>query len=148
MKRRLVKKELRALEVKSARVVLRYIKLGKRTHKDVVFKLENSLEFLVYEMLYRFLPLDPTWPHTERWLDGLVDISWNRGRRSVQGQGILWYGLLKDIGGCQYDVPLEIRFRFPSRDKFHYSITVGAHPEVHFFLRYPRIPKNIAPEPL
>ncbi len=148
MKRRIVKKELRALEVKSARVVLRYIKLGNRAHKDVFFKLENRLEVLVYLMLYRFLPLDPSWPHTERWLDRLVDISWNRGSRTLQGQGILRYGLLKDIGGYVYYEPLEIRFRFPSRDKFQYSITVGDHPDVHVFLRHPRIQKNIAPEPL
>jgi len=148
MKRRILKKELHALEVKSARVVLRYIKLGNRAHKDVFFKLENRLEVLVYLMLYRFLPLDPSWPHTERWLDRLVDISWNRGSRTLQGQGILRYGLLKDIGGYVYYEPLEIRFRFPSRDKFQYSITVGDHPDVHVFLRHPRTPKNIAPEPL
>ena len=46
--------------------------------------------------------LDPTWPHLERWIDGIefssIEVS---EARVVKVAGTLWWGELADIGGAQ-----------------------------------------------
>jgi hypothetical protein len=148
MKRRLVKNKLRALESRTAGIARRYITLGKRTHKDVLFKLEYKLEAIFYRILNIHLRLDPSWHHNERWLEFLDDVSWTRDGASLRGQGTLRYGLLTDIGGQLYSEPLQIQIRLQSSTAFQYSVILGDHQSSRTFSRHVKIPKRIALEPL
>jgi len=72
------------------------------------------------------LILDPSWPHRERWLDGLgEEYLWERKSGAIHGTGALFWGhwpeVSREITGMRLNVVLKLCSRHGIEYQFHYG---------------------------
>ena len=112
MKRRTVKKEISELVQRLSPIASKYLAASTRVHQDVIFDYQRMIEFHVVDLMGIYLSLDSSWPHKERWLDGLSEeFSWERKRAMIYGTGELFWGhrpeVSREITGSRFTTVLK-----------------------------------------
>lgn len=98
MNRRRLKKQIPALVQRLVVPVQKLLAANARVHPDIIAGYEKQLEFNVVDLMRVYLILDSSWPHRERWLDGLSeDFTWERSSGIVYGRGELFWGHCPDV---------------------------------------------------
>lgn len=122
MKRRKLKKQIPLLAHKLSPVVSKYLSANDRVHHDVIYNYQNEIELAVVELMRVYLTLDPTWPHRERWLDGLgEDYSWSKKSGVLYGTGELFWGHWPDVSSEIIGVGFNVALRLCPRHGVEYK---------------------------
>lgn len=88
MKRRTLKKEIPKLAQRLFAPTRKYLAATPRVHRDIIYRYEREIEFVIVDLMRIHLVLDPLWPHRRRWLDGLSEeFSWERKNDMLYGNG-------------------------------------------------------------
>lgn len=112
MKRRTLKKEIPELAQRLFVPMVKYLAANAGVHQDVIYDYQRRIEFSVVVLMRIYLSLDPTWPHRERWLDGLSEeFSWERKKGIIHGTGELFWGhwpqVSREITGLKFTTMLK-----------------------------------------
>ena len=95
MKRRTLKKQIPQLANRLNLTTRKYLAANARVHQDVSYGCQRDIESCIGDLMRIYLTLDRTWPHRERWLDGLSEeFSWERKGGMLYGQGELFWATL------------------------------------------------------
>ena len=125
MKRRDTRKRIRDYEQELLPVAKKYLNASDRVHRDVLNSYANQMEKILFGMAECYLQLDRSWPHRERWLDGLEECVWQKSGSTLRVDGELWWGTVANVAGAETKQRCCIVLQ-PKRKKLIYSIVVGA----------------------
>ena len=93
MKRRTLKKQIPQLTERLSSPTKKYLAANHRVAQDVLYSYERAIEVVLVDLMRIYLTLDRSWPHRERWLDGLnEEFSWERKLGILYGSGELLWG--------------------------------------------------------
>ena len=99
MKRRTLKKQIPKVAERLSSPTRKYLAANPRVRQDTLYSYERAIEVVVVELMQIYLTLDPSWPHRERWLDGLSEAySWERRVGMLYGSGELFWGHRPEVG--------------------------------------------------
>lgn len=127
LKRRDTKKQIRCLELELLTVAKKYLQSSKKAQQDFLSQYENQIEKNLYHLVAFHLRLDPSWPHSQRWLDGLEEFTWARSSSVLSGKGELWWGYCANIRGAEVKEPCSVILGTARyKKKLLYRIIVGA----------------------
>lgn len=125
MNRRRLKKQIPALVQELVTPVKKLLVANARVHPDIIAGYEKQIERGVFNLMQVHLILDSSWPHRERWLDGLSeDFTWERRRGIVYGRGELSWGHWPEVS------------RKITRLKFASSLQLCPRHGVDYLFRY------------
>jgi|SRR4030095_2309204 hypothetical protein len=126
MKRRTLKKQIRRLSLQLLAPTQKFLAASSSVHRDVISKYELELEHGVLDLMRVHLILDSTWPHRERWLDGVSEeFLWERKNGIAYGSGELYWGhwpdVSREITGLRFNAMLRVCLRHGAEYLFRYE---------------------------
>jgi hypothetical protein len=126
MNRRALKNQNRHLAHRLAPTISKYLAANARVHQDVIYSYQITIELFVVDLMSAHLILDHSWPHRERWLDGLCEeYSWERKNGAIYGTGALFWGhrpdVSREITGLGFGVVLKLCSRHGVEYQFKYG---------------------------
>jgi hypothetical protein len=126
MNRRTLKKQILELAQRLFVSTRKYLAANARVHQDVIYGYQREIESSIVDLMRIYLTLDPTWPHRERWLDGLSEeFSWERKSGMICGRGELFLGHWPEVGweitGLRFATALRLCPRHGVEYRFKYG---------------------------
>ena len=126
MKRRTLKKQIPELANRLSLTTRKYLAANARVHQDVIYGYQRDIESCIVALMRIYLTLDRTWPHRERWLDGLSEeFLWERKRGILYGHGELCWGHWPETGreitGLRFTTALRLCPRHRVEYRFEYG---------------------------
>jgi len=126
MKRRILKKQIPHFSQRLFPVVTKYLAANYRVQQDIIHGYQTEIEYRIVDLMRRHLMVDPSWPHRERWLDGLdEEYSWERKSGVLYGKGALYWGHWPEVGremtGLRFNAVLKLCSRHGLEYQFEYD---------------------------
>jgi hypothetical protein len=137
MKRSATKQKIRNTEIRLASEVTEWLARWHVADDDWKDGTLKVLGWWITDLLGLHLQLDDSWSR-DRWLDGIEEVSIAiEGANVLQAKGILYWGLLSNIGGAQTSEPFEgvICLTGIKRRPLAYLLTFGKDQERRHFSR-------------
>lgn len=137
MKRRRTKQRLREAEKELAGVVEDCILSWPQATEDAKNNLRLYLGSYTRVLLAWWLRLDPSWSH-DHWLDSIEELSLTvEGGNCLKADGVLWWGLMSDLGGAQTSVLFDGKYCLSrcKRRRLAYELSFGGDGEHRHFVR-------------
>src|SRR5689334_22386388 len=126
MNRRALKKQIPQQAQRLVVPTSKYLCAGDKVALDVINGYEREIERVVLDLMRIHLILDRTWPHRERWLDGLSEeFTWERKRGSLYGSGKLFWGHWLEVSREITGSALTAQLRLCGRHGIEYRFTYG-----------------------
>ena len=123
MKRRTLKKQIPQVVAQLTSPTRKYLAASARVSQDVVYSYQREIEIGIVELMRIHLTLDPTWPHRERWLDGLdEEYSWERKSGMLCGSGKLFWGHWPNVDQAITGLPLKTTLTLCPRHGIEYRL--------------------------
>ena len=126
MKRKITKKRIRRTERLFAQDIRQY--LSSLSAGDSVEVRESSIEvcWTLTLLLSDHLELGSSWPHKQRWLDGIIEAEVSAAERDgIAIRGWVVWGLSENPGGKQWAEPFQSEIQAPQRRRYSYRLRFG-----------------------
>lgn len=134
MKRRRLKKQIPKVVAQLFSPTRKYLAASARVSQDVLYSYQRAIEICVVDLMRIHLILDPSWPHRERWLDGLdEEFSWEKKSEMLYGCGKLFWGHWPQVGQGITGLPLQTMLKLCPRHGIEYRLNYEVSNEVKSF---------------